>query len=345
VLALASTVPALAVVIIGAGKGTRMQSSLAKVLHLLAGRALIVHVLELARQLAPQWLIAVVGHQAETVQALCEGYGATCARQEPQLGTGHAVAQTAPLLANFSGDVLVLYGDVPLLRLATVQALWETHRQQQATVTVLTAYLDDPTGYGRIVRDAQGRMVSIVEERDASAAERAIREINSGIYCLSAPFLFSALQRIGRDNAQGEQYLTDVVAVAVQEQRPVAHLVAQDPQEVIGINTRIDLAHQEAVLRRRICERLMLAGVTILDPASTVIDSQVTVGQDTIIAPQTHILGASVIGQECRIGPHVVLQDCTLGDGVCVAPFSLVCHQTILAHTMLPPFSHRSTRT
>jgi bifunctional UDP-N-acetylglucosamine pyrophosphorylase/glucosamine-1-phosphate N-acetyltransferase len=183
-----------------------------------------------------------------------------------------------------------------------------------------------------------------VEERDASAAERAIREINSGIYCLSAPFLFSALPRIGRDNAQGEQYLTDVVAVAVQEQRPVAHLVAQEPQEVIGINTRLDLAHQEAVLRRRICERLMLAGVTILDPASTVIDSQVTVGQDTTIAPQTHILGTSVIGKECRIGPHVVLQDSTLGDGVCVAPFSLVCGQTILAHTMLPPFSHLSTR-
>jgi bifunctional UDP-N-acetylglucosamine pyrophosphorylase/glucosamine-1-phosphate N-acetyltransferase len=158
-------------------------------------------------------------------------------------------------------------------------------------------------------------MVRIVEERDASAAECAVREINSGIYCLSAPFLFSALQRIGRDNAQGEQYLTDVVAVAVQEQRPVAHLVAQDPQEVIGINTRIDLAHQEAVLRRRICERLMLAGVTILDPASTVIDSQVTVGQDTIIAPQTHILGASVIGKECRIG-QMHCWDSSLGDGV-----------------------------
>jgi bifunctional UDP-N-acetylglucosamine pyrophosphorylase/glucosamine-1-phosphate N-acetyltransferase len=337
---LVSTAPPLAVVIVGAGKGTRMKSSLAKVLHPLAGRPLIVHVLELAQQLAPQWLIAVVGHQAEVVQALCEGQGVTCVRQEPQLGTGHAVAQTAPLLADFSGDVLVLYGDVPLLQLTTAQALWQTHRCEQATVTVLTAYLDDPTGYGRIVRDAQGRMVRIVEEHDASAAERAIREINSGIYCLSAPFLFPALQRIGRDNAQGEQYLTDVVAVAVQEQRTVAHLVAQDAQEIIGINTRVDLAHQEAILRRRICERLMLTGVTILDPASTVIDSQVTVGQDTVIAPQTHILGASVIGKECHIGPHVVLQDSICGDGVCVAPFSVVQGQTILAHTTLPPFSH-----
>jgi bifunctional UDP-N-acetylglucosamine pyrophosphorylase/glucosamine-1-phosphate N-acetyltransferase len=328
------------VVIIGAGKGTRMKSSLAKVLHSLAGRPLMAHVLELAQQLAPQWCIAVVGHQAEAVQALCETYGTTCVRQEPQLGTGHAVAQTAPLLASFTGDVLVLYGDVPLLQLATAQALWEAHRREQASVTVLTAYVDDPTDYGRIIRDAQGRMVQIVEERDASAAQRAVREINSGIYCLSAPFLFSALQRIGRANAQGEQYLTDVVGVAVQEQRTVAHLVAPEAQEVLGINTRVDLAHQEAVLRRRICERLMLAGVTMHDPASTVIDSQVSIGQDTVIAAQTHILGASTLGKECHIGPHVVLQDSTLGDNVRVAPFSLLRGQTIAAHTTLPAFSH-----
>jgi bifunctional UDP-N-acetylglucosamine pyrophosphorylase/glucosamine-1-phosphate N-acetyltransferase len=320
-----------------------MKSAQAKVLHPLAGLPLIVHVLELARQLAPQRLMAVVGHQAEAVQALCEAHGAMCVRQEPQLGTGHAVAQTTSALANFSGDVLVLYGDVPLLQLATVQALWETHRREQATVTVLTAYLDDPAGYGRIIRDSQGKMVRIVEERDASEAERAIREINSGIYCFAAPFLFSALQRLDRDNAQGEQYLTDVVAVAVREQRPVTHLVTQDPQEIIGINTRIDLANQEALLRRRICEHLMLAGVTILDPASTVIDSQVTVGQDTVIAPQSHILGGSVIGQQCRIGPHVVLQDSTLGDGVCVEPFCFVRGQTIPAHTTLAAFSQRTS--
>jgi bifunctional UDP-N-acetylglucosamine pyrophosphorylase/glucosamine-1-phosphate N-acetyltransferase len=184
-------------------------------------------------------------------------------------------------------------------------------------------------------------MVQIVEERDASEAQRAIHEINSGIYCLDAAFLFSALPRIGRDNAQGEQYLTDVVAVAVQEQRPVAHLVAQDAQEIIGINTRIDLAHQEALLRRRICEQLMRDGVTILDPASTVIDSQVLVGQDTVIAPQTHILGASAIGKDCRLGPHVVIQDSTLGDAVRVEPFSLIQGQTIPALTILPAFSHR----
>jgi bifunctional UDP-N-acetylglucosamine pyrophosphorylase/glucosamine-1-phosphate N-acetyltransferase len=184
-------------------------------------------------------------------------------------------------------------------------------------------------------------MVRIVEERDASEAERAIREINSGIYCLAAPFLFPALRRVGQDNAQGEQYLTDVVAVAVQEQHTVAHLVAQDPQEIVGINTRLDLAHQEALLRRRMCEQLMLDGVTILDPASTVIDRQVTVGQDTVIAAQTHLLGASVVGQDCRIGPHVVIEDSRLGDGVCIEPFCVVRGQTIPAGTTLPSFSHR----
>lgn len=340
---MAGTGAALAVVIIGAGKGTRMKSAQAKVLHPLAGRPLILHVLELAQHLAPQHLVVVVGHQAEAVQALCAPHGVTCVRQEPQLGTGHAVAQAEPVLASFAGDVLVLYGDVPLLQLATVQALWDTHRRAQATVTVLTAYLDDPTGYGRIVRDDQGRMVQIVEERDASEVQRAIHEINSGIYCLDAPFLFSALPRIGRDNAQGEQYLTDVVAVAVQEQRSVAHLVAQDAQEIIGINSRIDLAHQEALLRRRICERLMRDGVTILDPASTVIDSQVTVGQDTVIAPQTHILGASAIGKGCRLGPHVVIQDSTLGDAVRVGPFSFIEGQTIPTQTILAAFSHRAS--
>jgi bifunctional UDP-N-acetylglucosamine pyrophosphorylase/glucosamine-1-phosphate N-acetyltransferase len=334
-----STLP-LAVVIIGAGKGTRMKSALAKVLHPLAGRPLIVHVLDLAEQLAPQRLLAVIGHQAEAVRAVCEPRGAVCVLQEPQLGTGHAVAQVEPLLADFPGDVLVLYGDVPLLQLTTLRALWEIHRQQQAAVTVLTACLDDPSGYGRLVRDAQGRVLRIVEERDASDTERALCEVNSGIYCLAAPFLFRALRQVGRDNAQGEQYLTDVVAIAVAEQRTVAHLTVADGQEITGINSRVDLARLEALLRRRICEALMLAGVTIVDPASTVIDSQVQIGQDTVIAPQTHILGHSTVGQDCRLGPHVVIQDSTLEEGVCVGPFCVIQGTTVAAYRTLPAFSH-----
>jgi bifunctional UDP-N-acetylglucosamine pyrophosphorylase/glucosamine-1-phosphate N-acetyltransferase len=317
-----------------------MKSGLAKVLHPLAGRPLITHVLALAHQLAPQRLLAVVGHQADAVRAVCEPQGVICVLQEPQLGTGHAVAQTAPVLADFSGEVLVLYGDVPLLQVATIRTLLQTHRQQQAAVTVLTAYLDNPASYGRIVRDPQGRMVRIVEERDATAAERAIHEVNSGIYCLDAAFLFAALQQVGRSNAQGEQYLTDVVAVAVAEQRRVAYVTVADAREILGVNTRADLAYLEALLRGQICQTLMLDGVTIVDPATTVIDSQVRIGRDTTVASQTHILGHSVIGTQCYLGPHVVIQDSTLGNGVRVEPFCVLQACTVPARSVVPSFSH-----
>jgi bifunctional UDP-N-acetylglucosamine pyrophosphorylase/glucosamine-1-phosphate N-acetyltransferase len=317
-----------------------MRSALAKVLHPLAGRPLMAHVLALAAQLAPQKLVAVVGHQAEAVRQICEPFGATCVRQEPQLGTGHAVVQAEPVLRGFSGDVIVLYGDVPLLQAETVQRLWDEHRRRQAAVTMLTAVLDDPSGYGRMVRDAQGHIQRIVEERDASAQEQAIREINSGIYCLQAPFLFHALMRVGRHNAQGEQYLTDVVGMAAADGHTVAHVTVPDAQEIIGVNTRVELAQLEAVLRLRLCEAHMLAGVTIIDPASTTLDADVRIGQDTVIAPQTHILGASSLGAGCYIGPQVVMQDCTLGDGVRVEPFCYLREQAVSAHTTVAAFSH-----
>lgn len=246
-----ASMPPLAIIIIAAGKGTRMRSALAKVLHPLAGRALITYVLDVATSLVPQRLVVVVGHQAEAVRQLGAPYGAICVLQEPQLGTGHAVAQAEPVLADFPGDVLVLYGDVPLLQPTTLRALWDTHRCQQATVTVLTAYLENPTGYGRIVRDAAGRITRIVEERDASETDKTVREINSGVYCLQAPFLFAALRRVGRHNAQGEQYLTDVVAVAVADQHRVAHVTVADAQEILGVNTPAELAHLETLLRQR----------------------------------------------------------------------------------------------
>jgi UDP-N-acetylglucosamine diphosphorylase/glucosamine-1-phosphate N-acetyltransferase len=238
-------------IVLAAGKGTRMRSSLAKVLHPLAGRALIAHVLDVATSFAPQHLIVIVGHQAEMVRQVCTPYSATCVLQEPQLGTGHAVAQAEPILADFQGDVLVLYGDVPLLQPATLRTLLDVHRRQQATVTIVTAFLANPTGYGRILRDPAGRITRIVEERDASEDEKAVREINSGVYCLQASFLFPTLRRVGRHNAQGEQYLTDVVALAVAEQHRVAHVTVTDAQEVLGVNTHADLAHLETLLRQR----------------------------------------------------------------------------------------------
>jgi bifunctional UDP-N-acetylglucosamine pyrophosphorylase/glucosamine-1-phosphate N-acetyltransferase len=330
----------LAIVIIGAGKGTRMHSALAKVLHPLAGQPMIVHVLELARQLRPLHLMAVVGHQADAVRRVCEPRGAACVLQQPQLGTGHAVAQTAPVLGQFEGDVLVLYGDVPLLQLDTVRTLLDTHQRHDAAVTVLTAMLDDPSGYGRIVRNPQGAIEAIVEHRDASPAQLTIQEINTGIYCLKSPFLFEALSQIGQQNAQGEQYLTDVVGVAVSQQRPVAHVTVADGQETIGVNTRLELAQLEAVLRQRLCEAHMLAGVTIQDPASTVIDAEVCIGRDTVIAPQTHLLGQTLIGAGCVIGPQVVIQDSTLGDGVRVEPFCVIRETAVVRRTTIASFSH-----
>ncbi len=241
----------LAIVVIAAGKGTRMRSPLAKVLHPLAGRPLVTHVLDAAVSLQPQHTVVIVGHQAEAVRQVCAPYGVTCVLQEPQLGTGHAVAQAEPVLADFPGDVVVLYGDVPLLQPATLRTLCDTHQRQQATLTVLTAHLDPPTGYGRIVRDSAGRIARIVEERDASEAERALHEINSGVYCLKASFLFPALHRVGQRNAQGEQYLTDVVAIAVAERQHVADLAVTDTHEVCGVNTPDELAQLNTLLQQR----------------------------------------------------------------------------------------------
>ncbi len=330
----------LAVIIIGAGKGTRMHSALAKVLHPLAGQPLVAHVLNLAAQLEPQHLVTVVGHQAEAVRQVCEPRGATCVLQEPQLGTGHAVACAEAVLGGFEGDVLVLYGDVPLLQLDTVRVLLDEHRRRGAAATVLTAILDDPTGYGRMVRNAQGHIESIVEHRDASPAQLAIQEINTGIYCLKSPFLFQALAQVGRANAQGEQYLTDVIGVAVSQQHAVSHVTVADAQETIGVNTRLELAQLEAVLRQRLCEAHMLAGVTIQDPASTVIDADVCIGRDTVIAPQTHLWGQTLIGGGCVIGPQAVIQDSTLADGVRVEPFCVIRDQTVDRLTTIKSFSH-----
>lgn len=242
--------PALAVVVLAAGQGTRMRSPLAKVLHPLAGSPLIAHVLTAVQPLAPQHLLAVVGHQADAVRRACERFGACCVVQEPQLGTGHAVAQTETVLRDFNGDVLVLCGDVPLLRTTTLRRLLDEHRQRRATLTMLTTRLEHPTGYGRVMRNDQGQVIGIVEERDATASQRAVCEVNGGVYCLQASFLFAALPGVERHNAQGEQYLTDVVGLAAADGLPIAHL-ATEPEEILGVNTPVDLARLETLLRHR----------------------------------------------------------------------------------------------
>ena len=247
---MSAPLPSLAVVVLAAGKGTRMHSTLAKVLHPLAGCPLIAHVLTSVQPLAPQHIIAVVGHQADAVRRVSERFDACSVVQEPQLGTGHAVAQATTLLQDFEGDVLVLCGDVPLLRTSTLRGMLAEHRGREAALTMLTTRLDDPTGYGRILRDGQGAVTGVVEELDATAPQKDLREINSGVYCLRTSFLFGALPRVGRHNAQGEQYLTDVVGLAAGEGLCIADL-ATEPDEIRGVNTPADLAFLETVLRHR----------------------------------------------------------------------------------------------
>lgn len=247
---MSAPLPSLAVVVLAAGKGTRMRSALAKVLHPLAGCPLIAHVLTCVQPLAPQHLIAVVGHQAGAVRQVSERFGACSVVQEPQLGTGHAVAQATTLLQDFDGDVLVLCGDVPLLRTATLRRMLNEHRCSGAALTMLTTCLDDPAGYGRVLRDSRGAVTGVVEELDATARQKDLREVNSGVYCLRASFLLDALPRVGRHNAQGEQYLTDVVGLAAGDGLYIAG-VETEPDEIHGVNTPADLTFLETVLRRR----------------------------------------------------------------------------------------------
>lgn len=236
----------LAIVILAAGKGTRMNSDLPKVLHRLAGRPLIHHVVETAKQLAPDRLIAVVGHRRDEVQHALDGYGVEFVAQEPQLGTGHAVQQAVPALGKFDGDIVVLSGDAPLLRASTLKRLVEFHRNAGAAASVLTASAPDPTSYGRIVRNDHGEFVGIAEERDADDAQRRIQEVNSGIYCFQAISLFGALQRLRNDNRKGEYYLTDVVSIMRQGGKEVQAVDLAGFYEIRGINTQEELEEAES---------------------------------------------------------------------------------------------------
>ena len=331
----------LHVVILAAGKGTRMKSSRPKVLHPLAGRPIIQHVLRTVAPLSAASTILVVGHGANDVRAALAAEPALqFAVQSPQLGTGHALLQTQPLLAGRTGILLLLYADVPLLETNTLRRLIEHHIEKRAAATVLTAELDDPYGYGRIVRDADGRIARIVEEGDASAEEHAIREINSGIYCFDLAPLFEALQSLAADNAQGEYYLTDLVAHYVRSGRAVATLCLDSAAQLRGVNTRVDLAELAAVVRARKTRELMLAGVTVEDPATTYVDADVVVGPDTTIGPGVQLEGRTTIGARCTIRARARLTNATLADDVVVLDGSLIVDSTVASGAQVGPYAH-----
>ena len=302
-------------VILAAGKGTRMKSALPKVLHAVGGQSMLRHVMTAAEQAGAKRTIVVVGFGGDQVQAEI-GAAAEYVLQAEQLGTGHAMMQAQPALAGYTGTVLLLCGDTPLLTGNTLQQLVAAHQQSGAAATVLTAIPADATGYGRILRDKSGQVLGIVEQKDATTEQKQIGEINTGIYCFEAAPLFAALAGLTCNNAQQEYYLTDVLAILAQAGQRVGAVEVADFQETLGINSRLQLAEAEKILRQRKLLELMDSGVTVMDPASTFVDASVSIGEDTVLYPFTWLEGATTIGRNCRIGPNSRIADSQLGDAV-----------------------------
>jgi bifunctional UDP-N-acetylglucosamine pyrophosphorylase/glucosamine-1-phosphate N-acetyltransferase len=330
----------ITVVILAAGLGTRMKSKRAKVLHQAGGMPLIEHVVATALELAPpDRVFVVVGNQAEQVEAAVAGYNVQFIRQTEQRGTGHAVMVCRERLAGVPGLLVVLYGDCPLLSAETLRRLVALENEGNAAATVITTMLDDPTGYGRILRDEKGYVRAIVEHRAATPDELAVREINSGIYCFRAALLWKHIGEIRTNNPAGEYYLTDIVEILRRAGQSVQPFVLSDPAEVLGINTRVELAVVDRVLRERKTRELMLEGVTIEKPETVTIDARVRAGRDTIIEPFARILGATVIGEECRIGTCSIVRDSRLADGCEVAPFTFVDSSDLEAGARVGPYA------
>ena len=319
-----------------------MKSAQPKVVHELAGRPIIEHVLRTVDGLRADSASVVVGHGADAVRAaLVSRPALQFVVQSPQLGTGHALLQVEPTLAGKkAGTVLLLYADVPLLQTATLMRLVEHHRKTKASATVLTTELADPYGYGRIVRDKKRQIARIVEERDASADERKIREINSGIYCLDLKPLFGALHELADDHDQGEYYLTDLIQIYRQRRLRLETVRLDSPDELRGVNSRVDLSELAATLRARKNRDLMFAGVTLEDAATTYIDVDVTIGADTVIGPGVLLQGTTTIGGRCRIHAGSRVTNATIGDGVTVLDHSVISDSRVEAGARIGPFAH-----
>jgi bifunctional UDP-N-acetylglucosamine pyrophosphorylase/glucosamine-1-phosphate N-acetyltransferase len=340
----------LDILILAAGLGTRMRSSTAKVLHKLGGRPLVAHVCRTASALVKgeRPVYVVVGHQAEEVREavraeLGEG-GAVFVTQTEQRGTGDAVFAARDALSDANSTLLVLSGDVPLVRAETLGALihqHRTHRGRGAACTLMAVRLEDPTGYGRVVRDEEGRFERIVEQKDATPEERQLSEINAGIYCFETRLLFNALERVQPENAQGEFYLTDVPAILRADGEDVSVYMHTDAREVSGINTRVELSEFERILRLRTLRSLMLnSGVTIIDPQHTYVSPDAQVGRDTTLHPNVHVEGRTVIGEGCEIGQGSRLTDSRIGNGVRVKDHCVIVDSDIADHCAIGPFAH-----
>lgn len=311
-------------IVLSAGKGTRMKSSLAKVLHPVFHKPMVGHVVETLKSLTIEQLLVVVGHQREAVEAYLADYGVGFVEQKEQLGTGHAVLVCQDDVDPAVDTLFILCGDTPLLSSRTLAAMLQTHVSRQATVTILTTNVANPTNYGRIVSDDQGGVARIVEEKDASDAIKAITEINAGVYCVDRDFLFSALGQVGTDNAQGEVYLTDIVAIATGKNLLVARHICPDNTEVLGVNSRRELALADDAKQEEFLHHLFDIGVSIQRPGTVAIHPDSVIGADTQIAVGVVVAAGVVIGRQSVIGAHCYLQDCVVGDNVVIGPGSLL---------------------
>jgi bifunctional UDP-N-acetylglucosamine pyrophosphorylase/glucosamine-1-phosphate N-acetyltransferase len=324
-------------VILAAGQGTRMHSELPKILHPLSGRPLIGYALKTAQQVTGGKPVVVIGHQAEIVRPAIDE-DADIVLQEPQSGTGHALQQAESLLRGKTDLVLVLTADMPLLTFTTLAEIVRIQENSPGPFTMLSLLAEEARGFGRIVRNTAGEVVQIVEEAAASTEQLAIHEVNAGVYCFRSRWLWNALPQISR-SAKGEYYLTDLVQIATEKNQKVKVLVTEDQDECIGINNRIHLAQAEAILRRRINQFWMLQGVSMIDPETTYIEEGVTIGQDTLIMPNTHLLGSTSVGRQCVLGPNTIVRDTTIGDSCEV--FSSVLEEAVIEDRVdIGPFAH-----
>ncbi|WP_270608437.1 bifunctional UDP-N-acetylglucosamine diphosphorylase/glucosamine-1-phosphate N-acetyltransferase GlmU [Enterococcus thailandicus] len=325
-------------IILAAGKGTRMKSKLYKVLHPVSGKPMVEHIINRVSETNPDEIITIVGHGAEQVKAQL-GERSEYALQAEQLGTGHAVLQAASFLEGKKGTTLVISGDTPLLTTETLNNLFEYHQGKNASATILTAQAQNPTGYGRIIRDHVGIVEKIVEQKDASPEEARVKEINTGTYCFDNEALFTALNKVGTNNAQGEYYLTDIIEILKEDGNTVAAYQTENFEESMGVNDRIALAKANEIMRKRINEAHMTNGVTFVDPASTYIDVGVVIGSDTVIEAGVQLQGETVIGMDCMIGAHSRIVDSVIEDNVVITN-SVIESSHVKKAADVGPFAH-----
>jgi len=330
----------IGVILLAAGQGTRMRSSRPKMLHPLGGKPLFLHPLAAAHGLKPTRIAVVIGHGGDAVRQAYTLDEVSWVVQEKQLGTGHAVRCAQPAFHHFSGDVVILSGDVPLISERTLRAMIARHRKQGAALTLLTALLTVPRGYGRILRSEKGEITGIIEEKDATHVQRKIKEVNAGVYVASPQFLFTALARVSNRNRQGEYYLPDVVSIGLKQGKKVITVKVEDAREMMGVNTREELAYMEQSLQEKINQKWMAAGVTLRDPRTIYIEEGVAIGKDTVIGPNTHLRGQTVIGKSCQIDGTAYLTDVEIGDDVHLRFSVVMTSCRVGPGAIIGPFAH-----